>query len=282
MQMVDSELGMTSELKSIVDGLRAVDDDRTRFKQLLFMAAQCPPMAEELKTPENKVQGCLSTVHVHAELRDDGKVYYAGDSDGQMTKGLVAMLVKGLSGSGADEIVSVKPEFIKTAGLGQSLTPGRNNGFINMLAKMQAQALELTGASGSPVTASAAASEDDTDSKADEEATDEKEALQIITSFEEKAGHPLYNSCMTKLIAKLKPVELELVDESHMHAGHAGMEGSDAVESHFTLHLVSDIFKGMTRVKRQQLVYAVLAEEMKTIHALQMTTTKTPEEEGLI
>ena len=279
MQLVDAELGMTPELQGIVDSLRAVDDDRTRFKQLLFMAAQCPPMAEELKTPENKVQGCLSTVHVHAELRD-GKVYYSGDSDGQMTKGLVAMLVKGLSGSGAAEIADVKPEFIKTAGLGQSLTPGRNNGFINMLAKMKAQALELTGEGGSAAAADSAAAEDA--APAEEAGGAEGDALEVITTFEEQEGRPLYNACMAKLIAKLKPVELELRDESHQHSGHAGMEGSDAVESHFSLHLVSDIFKGMTRVKRQQLVFAVLAEEMKTIHALQMTTTKTPEEEGLI
>eukprot|EP00968_Pinguiococcus_pyrenoidosus_P007589 scaffold510_cov242-Pinguiococcus_pyrenoidosus.AAC.6 len=142
-----TDLGMPPSLATLVEALRSVGDDRTRFKQLLFLAAQADKMDEALKTPENKVQGCLSTVHVFAELRDDGKVYYVGDSDGQMTKGLVAILTKGLSGNSPESIQQVKPEFIHYAGLGTSLTPGRNNGFINMLKKMKLQAELVGGAS---------------------------------------------------------------------------------------------------------------------------------------
>ena len=114
----------TPKLQEIAQGFRALPDDKTRYKQLLFLAQQGPPMAAEYQTPENKVPGCLSTVFVHATLADDGTVHFLGDSDAQLTKGLVTLLVKGMSGNTAAEINAVQPEFIRHAGLAASLTPG--------------------------------------------------------------------------------------------------------------------------------------------------------------
>lgn len=82
-------------------------------------------------------------VWVVPELRDDGKVYWTADSDSQLTKGLAALLVLGLSGCSPAEILSVQPGFIEMLGLKQSLTPSRNNGFLNMFLKMQKLTLGL-------------------------------------------------------------------------------------------------------------------------------------------
>ena len=76
--------------------------------------------------------------------RDDGCVYYSADSDSQLTKGLAALLVEGLSGSKPEEVLSVSPEFINELGLKQSLTPSRNNGFLNMLKMVQVRTLRNT------------------------------------------------------------------------------------------------------------------------------------------
>lgn len=71
-------------------------------------------------------------------------------------------------------------------------------------------------------------------------------------------------------------MHLDVFDESHLHAGHAGSRPEG--ESHFRLEIVSSAFAGQTRIQRQRMVYDALAEEMSTdIHALQMTIL-TPDE----
>jgi BolA family transcriptional regulator, general stress-responsive regulator len=73
-----------------------------------------------------------------------------------------------------------------------------------------------------------------------------------------------------KLNAAFRPAELDVVDDSAHHAGHAGHRPGG--ETHFTVRIVSPDFAGLTRVERQRRVYAALAEEMKTqIHALALT-----------
>lgn len=58
-------------------------------------------------------------------------------------EGLAALLVQGLSGTTPEEIVRIPPDWITSMGLQQSLTPSRNNGFLNMFKLMQKKALEL-------------------------------------------------------------------------------------------------------------------------------------------
>lgn len=70
-----------------------------------------------------------------------------------------------------------------------------------------------------------------------------------------------------KLTAALAPEALDIVDDSHKHAGHAGARPQG--ESHFTVRVVSAKFEGLNRVARQRLVYGALKDELATdIHAL--------------
>ncbi len=79
------------------------------------------------------------------------------------------------------------------------------------------------------------------------------------------------------LVEALHPARLEIVDESHRHAGHAGARPEG--ESHFRLTVVAAAFEGKSRVDRQRLVYGALAELMASrIHALALTTL-TPAED---
>ena len=75
----------------------------------------------------------------------------------------------------------------------------------------------------------------------------------------------------TKLTSGLQPLRLEITDESHLHAGHAG--APEGGESHFAVEVVSAAFEGLGRVDRQRLVYGLLDEELAgPIHALALRT----------
>jgi BolA protein len=74
-----------------------------------------------------------------------------------------------------------------------------------------------------------------------------------------------------KLTERLTPVRLEIIDESHRHAGHAGARPEG--ETHFAVTIVAVAFAGLNRVARQRLVYGILADELATrVHALSLTT----------
>lgn len=84
------------------------------------------------------------------------------------------------------------------------------------------------------------------------------------------------DSITQKLRQAFAPVALEVVNDSHRHAGHAGSPGSG--ESHFSIEVVSDRFAGKSRVERHRMVNEVLAEELKgRIHALAIKAL-TPDE----
>jgi BolA-like protein 1 len=203
------------------------------------------------------VPGCLSVVHVHATQQEDGTIIYQGDSDSQLTKGIVCLLVKGLSGNTPESIEQVKPEFIQFAGIGATLTPGRNNGFLNMMMKMKAQARQFSSSATSSVGT-----------------TDSADGVRGGGG----GGGKIYDRIVSKL-TMLKPSELVVEDESHKHAGHAGMNGSDAVESHFNVRIIADCFEGLGLVQRHKMIYTLLDAEMKeSIHALSIYS-KTPVEE---
>lgn len=242
------ERGLPKSLRKIVDALRTVSDDKLRYQQLLFLATQAKNMPDCHKIPENKVPGCLSTVYVHAQLDESGLVQYVADSDSQLTKGLVTMLVDGLSGNSIDDIQAVEPEFIKEAGIAQSLTPGRNNGFLNMLRVMKKKASEL------------------------------RVSTPVSTPQNDSPNRgPIYSSIQAKL-QMLKPIKLIVIDESHKHAGHAGVGEGAGSETHFAVQVVADCFEGLSLVQRHKLIYTLLATEMNGgVHALSISA-KAPKE----
>lgn len=247
---VDS-LGLPPTLRQYVERFASVPDPKLRYQQLLFFAKELPSMDPSLKTDENRVYGCTSVVHVHVSLDENGNVQLQGDSDSQLTKGLLALLVNGFVNCKPDEVTKVDPQFITYSGLTASLTPSRNNGFVSMLAKIKKQVANML----------------------TKEDVEEKDMSQSTTSEalnSEDPSRPVYSTLVRKLSA-LKPSSLQVIDNSEQHAGHAGALGLNG-ESHFALSIVAEAFEGLSMVQRHRLVYTLLDEEMRAghIHALQI------------
>ena len=72
-----------------------------------------------------------------------------------------------------------------------------------------------------------------------------------------------------KLATAFTPSRLEVVNDSHHHAGH--VHSPETGESHFSVLVVSDAFAGKTRLERHRMINAALADELKTVHALAIT-----------
>ncbi len=138
--MSTSAVPLPPALEKIVRRLQQTTDPKRRYEYLLWLAKRLPELPESYKTAEHKVPGCVSQVFIIAALVD-GKVEFQADSDAQLTKGLVALLIEGLKGLTPPEISQLTPDFIKDTGLDVSLTPSRANGFYNIFQTMQRKAL---------------------------------------------------------------------------------------------------------------------------------------------
>ena len=129
-------------LDSIVTKLKGSNDPKRRYEYVLWLAKKLPAAAADLNCDANRVRGCVSQVFVAPSL-ENGQLHWQGDSDAQITKGLLALLIQGLDGLSPEQVVAVDPSFIAETGLQASLTPSRANGFLNILRHMQAQASAL-------------------------------------------------------------------------------------------------------------------------------------------
>lgn len=111
-----------------------------RYKKIMAMGREMADMDEEYKTEANKVKGCQSQVWFHVELQD-GRLYFQGDSDASIVKGIAALLFKVYDGATIDEVLSTKPTFLEDIGLRQHLSMSRANGLTAMLKQIGLYAL---------------------------------------------------------------------------------------------------------------------------------------------
>ena len=128
--------------QEIIEEFSFFDDWMDKYELLIQFGKELPLIDEKYKTADNLIKGCQSQVWMHAEERD-GKVYYTADSDAVITKGLVSMVIKVLSGHDPESITKTDLYFIREIGLQNHLSPTRSNGLLAMIKQMKLYALVM-------------------------------------------------------------------------------------------------------------------------------------------
>ena len=127
----------------IIEEFSDIEDWLDRYAQIIDMGNELPPIDDSLKTPDRLIEGCQSRVWLEASTDADGNVVYQADSDALIVKGIIAMLVRVLSGHKPQEILDANLHFIDDIGLSEHLSPTRSNGLLAMLKQMKLYALAL-------------------------------------------------------------------------------------------------------------------------------------------
>ncbi|MBZ4675752.1 MAG: hypothetical protein JG782_371 [Anaerophaga sp.] len=124
----------------IIEEFSAFDDWMDKYSLLIEMGNELDSFDEAHRKDQNLIEGCQSKVWLHAEL-NDGKIEFQGDSDAIIVKGIVALLLRVLSGHTPDEILDADLYFIDKIGLKEHLSPTRSNGLVAMIKQIKAYAL---------------------------------------------------------------------------------------------------------------------------------------------
>jgi len=112
-----------------------------RYHLLMEMGQRLPPFPESCKTPDRIVQGCQSTLYLHAFL-SEGKLFFEAYSDALISAGLAALLIAVYSGETPETILTCPPTFLSELGIAASLSPNRSNGLAELHLRMKQEALQ--------------------------------------------------------------------------------------------------------------------------------------------
>lgn len=124
----------------IIDEFNELDDWMDRYQLLIDLGNEQLPLEEKYKTEQNLIEGCQSRVWLQADYVD-GKILFKAESDALIVKGIIALLIKVLSGHTPDEILNTDLYFIDKIGLKEHLSPTRSNGLLSMVKQMRMYAL---------------------------------------------------------------------------------------------------------------------------------------------
>ena len=120
----------------IVEEFAIFDDWMDKYEYIIELGKSVPTIQESEKVECNLIKGCQSRVWLSCKV-EDGKLYFAADSDAIITKGIISLLIGLYSGRTAQEILSSDFSVVEKIGLKENLSPTRANGLVSMIAKIR-------------------------------------------------------------------------------------------------------------------------------------------------
>ena len=131
----------------IIEEFAGFDDWMDKYQLLIDLGNDQEPLDEKYKVESNLIDGCQSRVWLQADYAD-GMITFTAESDALIVKGIVALLIRVLSGHTPDEILNADLYFIEQIGLKEHLSPTRSNGLLAMVKQMRMYALAFKSKEG--------------------------------------------------------------------------------------------------------------------------------------
>ncbi|UXM94172.1 SufE family protein [Bartonella sp. HY329] len=134
---------MTETIDEIIENFSFLTDWEDRYRYVIELGHELSPYPETSRDDVHKVPGCVSQVWLDYKVdgENDPVMYFIGDSDAHIVRGLVYILLALYSGHKASEILEIDAEaLLKKLGLDENLTPQRSNGLRSMVGRVQQEA----------------------------------------------------------------------------------------------------------------------------------------------
>lgn len=126
----------------IIAEMNALDSWMDKYQYLIEQGKVLEPANVDIRCEDNALIGCQSRVWIDAEL-EGGRVHYLADSDAQITRGIIALLLRVLNHRPPSTIVDTELYFIEQTGLARHLSPARGNGLAAVVAELRRRARKL-------------------------------------------------------------------------------------------------------------------------------------------
>jgi len=130
--------------QQVVEEFSVFTDWMDKYEYLIELGKDLAPMPDADKTEQNLIKGCQSQVWLTAAF-NNGLVTFNADSDAIITKGIIALLIKVLSGLKPNDIINADLHFIDEIGLHENLSPTRSNGLVSMIKQIKMYAIAFNG-----------------------------------------------------------------------------------------------------------------------------------------
>ncbi|NBT16214.1 MAG: SufE family protein, partial [Chitinophagia bacterium] len=125
--------------QELMDDFSMFETWEEKYEYLIDLGKKLSPLDPSFKTDDYKIKGCQSSVWIHSSYKD-GLVYFEGDSDAVIVKGLVSLMIMVLNGQAPKDIVDAPLAFIDSIGLSSHLAQTRSNGLRAMIKQMKLEA----------------------------------------------------------------------------------------------------------------------------------------------